>query len=111
MPTYLLFSTLTAEGRRSLHANPDRVLRVNTEIEQLGCKVIAQYATIGEFDFVTIIEAPDSETVANVSIGLGRRGTVNVTSMPLLSVETLRATLKGPDQLAAAPVVGGHDRP
>ena len=109
MPTYLLFSTLTPEGRETLHANPDRVLGVNKEVEEFGCKVIAQYATLGHFDFLTIVEAKDAETVAHLSIDLGSRGTVNVTSVPALSVEDLRAKLKGHDQLAAAPVVGGKD--
>src|ERR1700694_5180485 len=109
MPTYILFSTLTPEGRQTLHANPDQVLVVNKEVEEFGCKVIAQYATLGQFDFVTIVEANDSETVAHLSIDLGSRGTVNVTSIPALSVESLRAKLKGHEQLAAAPVVGGKD--
>ena len=62
MPTYILFSILTPEGRQTLHANPDRVLGVNKEVEDFGCKVLAQYATLGQFDFVTVIEAEcDSE--------------------------------------------------
>ena len=108
MATYILFSTLTSEGRQTLHANPDRVLGVNDEVEAFGCKVLAQYATLGQFDFVTVIEAADSETVAHLSIDLGSRGTVNVTSVPALSVEALRTKLKGSEQLAAAPVVGGE---
>ncbi len=107
MATYFLFSTLTPEGRQTLHANPDRVLGVNKEVEDFGCKVVAQYATLGQFDFITIIEAKDSETVAHLSIDLGSRGTVNVVSVPALSVEDLRVKLKGKEQLAAAPVTGG----
>ncbi len=102
MGTYMLFSTLTPEGRQTLHANPDRVLGVNQEVEDFGCKVIAQYATLGQFDFVTIIEAADGETVAHLSIDLGSRGTVNVWSVPALSVEELRTKLKAKEQLAAA---------
>lgn len=108
MPTYLLFSTLTPEGRQTLHANPDRVLGVNKEVEDFGCKVLAQYATLGQFDFLTIVEADDSETVAHLSVDLGSRGTVTVSSVEALSVEALRAKLKGAKQLAAAPVVGGR---
>ena len=107
MATYFLFSTLTPEGRQTLHANPDRVLGVNQEVEDFGCKVLAQYATLGQYDFITIIEAKDAETVAHLSIDLGSRGTVNVMSVPALSVEDLRAKLKGKAQLAAAPVAGG----
>jgi uncharacterized protein with GYD domain len=108
MPTYLLFSTLTPEGRHTMHANPDRMLGVNHEVEEFGCKVIAQYATLGQFDFVTIVEADDPETIAHLSIDLGSRGTVNVTSVPAVSVEDLLAKLKGHRQLAAAPVIGGE---
>jgi uncharacterized protein with GYD domain len=108
MPTYLLFSTLTPEGRQTLHANPDRVLGVNKEVEDFGCKVLAQYATLGQFDFLTIVEADDSETVAHLSVDLGSRGTVTVSSVEALSVEALRAKLKEAKQLAAAPVVGGR---
>jgi uncharacterized protein with GYD domain len=108
MPTYLLFSTLTPEGRQTLHANPDRVLGVNKEVEDFGCKVLAQYATLGQFDFLTVVEADDSETVAHLSVDLGSRGTVTVSSVEALSVEALRAKLKGAKQLAAAPVVGGR---
>ena len=110
MPTYILFSTLTPEGRQTLHANPDRVLGVNKEVEDFGCKVLAQYATLGQFDFVTVVEADDSETVAHLSVDLGSRGTVAVTSVEAISVEALRAKLKGPKQLAATPVVGGSRR-
>jgi uncharacterized protein with GYD domain len=106
MPIYLLFSTLTPQGRQTLHANPDRVLGVNTEVEEFGCKVLAQYAALGQFDFLTIVEADDSETVAHLSIDLGSRGTVSVSSVEAISVEALRAKLKGQKQLAAAPVVG-----
>ena len=95
MPTYILFSTLTPEGRQTLHANPDRVLGVNKEVEEFGCKVIAQYATLGQFDFVTIVEANDSETVAHLSIDLGSRGTVNVTSFRLC-----RSKVSGPSSRA-----------
>jgi uncharacterized protein with GYD domain len=106
MATFILFSTLTPEGRQTLHANPDRVLGVNKEVEEFGCKVLAQYATLGQYDFITIVEAKDSETIAHLSIDLGSRGTVNVMSVPAVSIEDLRAKLKGREQLAAAPVVG-----
>jgi uncharacterized protein with GYD domain len=108
MPTYILFSTLTPEGRQTLHANPDRMLGVNKEVEEFGCKVLAQYAILGQFDFLTIVEADDSETVAHLSVDLGSRGTVSVNSVQAISVETLRTKLKGQKQLAAAPVVGGR---
>ena len=68
MPTYILLSTLTPEGRQTLHKNPDRLEQVNKEIADFGCKVVAQYAVLGSYDFVSIVEAPDNETAAHLSI-------------------------------------------
>src|SRR5919108_2214722 len=71
MPTYILMSTLTPDGRQTLHKDPDRLEQVNKEIADFGCKVVAQYAVLGQYDFVTIIEASDNETVAHLSVDLG----------------------------------------
>ena len=62
MPTYILCSSLTAEGGQTLHTTPDRMIEVNREIAEFGCKLVGQYATLGIYDFVTIIEAPDNES-------------------------------------------------
>src|SRR5204863_8171184 len=75
MPTYILFTTLTSEGVQTLKNNPARIREVNKEVEQLGATVKAQWATLGRFDFVNILEAPDEETMARVSMELGSRGT------------------------------------
>ena len=76
MPTYVMLTNLTAEGVRTLKNNPGRVAEVNKEVEQIGAKVVAQYATLGQYDFVTIVEAPDEKTMAKVSVELGSRGTM-----------------------------------
>ena len=99
MPTYVLLSTLTPGGRETLHKNPERIDQVNQEINRFGCKVIAQYAVLGPCDFVTIIEAPDNETAAHLSLDLGSRGTVSIQTLPALSPEQLRSRLKGEAQL------------
>ena len=99
MPTYILLSTLTPEGRHTLHKNPERITGVNKEIQDFGCKVINQYATLGAYDFVTIVEAPDNETAAHLSIDLGSRGTVNMTTLPALSPTHLSEVMKGPKQI------------
>jgi uncharacterized protein with GYD domain len=85
MPTYLMLTNLSAEGVRTLKNNPDRVGEVNKEVEQMGGKVIVQYATLGQYDFVTVIEAPDERTMAKISVELGSRGTMTsqtLTAMP-----------------------------
>jgi uncharacterized protein with GYD domain len=99
MPTFILLSTLTPEGRQTLHTNPDRLEEVNQEIVDFGCQVVLQYALLGPYDFISIIEAPDNETVAHLTLDLGSRGTVNIMALPAIAREQLRAKLKGPRQI------------
>ena len=99
MPDYVLLSTLTTEGRRTLHAHPERLEAVNQEIEELGCRVLTQYAVLGGYDFVTIVRAPDNEVAAHLSIDLGSRGTVSITTLPTIEIADLRRKLQGPDQI------------
>jgi uncharacterized protein with GYD domain len=99
MPTYILLSTLTPEGRQTLHKNPDRLEQVNKEIADFGCKVVAQYAVLGSYDFVSIVEAPDNETAAHLSIDLGSRGSVNIETLPAIPIPELREKLSGPKQM------------
>ena len=67
MPIYILLSTLTQQGVQTLKANPERLLQVNRDIEELGVRVLHQWATLGEFDFVNVVDAPDIETIAKAS--------------------------------------------
>jgi uncharacterized protein with GYD domain len=99
MPTYVLLSTLTPEGRQTLHGNPDRLEEVNQEIEDFGCTIVVQYALLGPYDFISIIEAPDNETVAHLSLDMGSRGTVNIMVLPAILRAQLRDKLKGPRQM------------
>jgi uncharacterized protein with GYD domain len=100
MPIYVLLSTLTPEGRETLHRNPDRVKAVDQEISALGCKVISQYALLGAYDFITIIDAPDNETIAHLSVDLGARRTANFITLPAIAIEDFAAKLKGSSHLA-----------
>jgi len=93
MPTYLMLTNLTAEGVRTLKNNPGRVAEVNKEVEQIGAKVVSQYATLGQYDFVTIVEAPDDKTMAKVSVELGSRGTMTSETMAALPSEELAGSL------------------
>ena len=99
MATYVLLSSLTSEGGQTLHAHPERMAEVNNEIEQFGCHVVSQWAVLGIYDFVTVVEAPDNETVAHLSVDLGSRGTVKITTLPAIPVESLAEKLKGPAQM------------
>ncbi len=75
MPTYIMLTTLNPDGVQTIKNNPRRIKEVNKEVEQLGATVKAQWATLGRFDFVNVIEAPDEQTIARVSLELGSRGT------------------------------------
>ena len=99
MATYILLTTLTSEGAQTLHAHPERLSAVNEEIAKLGCSVQAQYATLGAYDFVTVLEAPDNATVAHLSVDLASRGTAKITTLPAVTMTALMDKLKGPDQI------------
>ena len=93
MPTYVMLTNLTPDGVRTLKSNPNRVSEVNKEVEQIGAKVLAQYATLGRYDFVTIVEAPDDKTMAKVSVELGSRGTMTSETMAAMASEELASAL------------------
>jgi len=93
MPIYILLSRLSQQGVATLQANPTRLLEVNRDVEELGARVLHQWATLGEFDFVNVIEAPDTATVARVSIALGARGSTKIETLPALTIDELVATL------------------
>jgi uncharacterized protein with GYD domain len=87
MPTYIMLSTLTPEGVQTVKNNPQRIKEVNKEIEQIGAKVLAQWAVLGQFDFVNVIEAPDEKTMAKVSLELGSRGTATYQSLAAIPID------------------------
>jgi uncharacterized protein with GYD domain len=86
MPTYIMMSRLTNEGRKTIKNNPERIKEVDKEIENMGAKVLAQYATLGMFDFINILEAPDNETIARVSTELGARGTIDIMTLSAIPI-------------------------
>ena len=85
LPTYVLLSNLTPEGRQTIKQRPDRIDNVNKEMEALGVKVVSQFMVLGPYDFVSIVEAPDNEAIAHLSVELGSRGTVEILSMPAIA--------------------------
>ena len=89
MPTYLMLSRLTAKGVQTLNANPARLKEVNKDVEELGARVLHQWASLGPFDFVNVVEAPDAETIARVSVQLGSRGSSKLESYELLDIGSL----------------------
>ena len=87
MATYILLSSLTAQGVQTLKSNPDRLREVNRDVEELGAKVVNQWATLGEYDFVNVVEAPDAATIARVSVALGARGSAKLQTMAALEID------------------------
>jgi uncharacterized protein with GYD domain len=94
LATYILLSTLTDEGRKTVKAKPSRIQEVNKEIEAMGAKVVGQWAVLGPYDFVNVVEAPNNETVARISVELGARGTIQIMTMPAIPVEEFQARLR-----------------
>jgi uncharacterized protein with GYD domain len=94
MPIFILLSTLTQQGVQTIKSNPERLRQVNADVEEFGCKVLHQWATLGEFDFVNIVEAPDIATVAKVSIALSARGSTKIETLPALDIEDFLKTLE-----------------
>jgi len=93
MPTFIMLATLTPEGVATVKNNPGRIREVNKEVEQLGAKVTAQWAALGRFDFISVVEAPDDETMARVSLELGSRGTAKYETLTAIPVEDFIASL------------------
>jgi uncharacterized protein with GYD domain len=94
MALYVILSNLTDEGRKTIKARPERIKEVNKEIETMGGKVIAQYACLGPYDFVNVIEAADNEVITRVSVEMGSRGTLQMMTMPAVTVDEFVARIK-----------------
>lgn len=93
MPIFILLSSLSTQGVQTLKSNPDRLREVNRDVEELGAHVLHQWATLGKFDFVNVVEAPDLATIAKVSVALAARGSTKIETLPALSVDELLASL------------------
>ena len=93
MPLYVMLTTLTDRGLQTLRANPERLAAVNKDVEELGARVLHQWACLGPFDFVNIVEAPDAATVAKLSVALGARGSAKLQSYELMEVSDFLAAL------------------
>ena len=94
MPKYILLSSLTPVGRRTLKERPTRMKEVDDEIRAMGIKILSQFATLGPFDFVNIVEAPNNEAISKLSIELTSRGTIQITTIPAIDIDTFIETLK-----------------
>ena len=89
MATFILLSKLTDEGAQTIKEEPERILAVNRELEEYGVRVLNQWAVLGPYDFVNVVEAPDVATVAKMSIALGARGSTRIETLPALEIDEL----------------------
>ena len=94
MPTYILLSQLTDEGWKTVKERPERIKEVNEELKAMGVKVVQQYAVLGSYDFINVVEAADNQKIAKVSIDLGSRGTIRLTTLPAIPIDDFIASLK-----------------
>ncbi|MBA7712849.1 Glutamine synthetase and cystathionine beta-lyase binding protein [subsurface metagenome] len=94
MATYVMLTTLTDEGRKTIKEKPERIKEVNKEVESMGVKILAQYALLGQYDFVNILEAPNNEVMSKVAIELGARGTLQTTTLAAMTLDDFIKSLK-----------------
>jgi uncharacterized protein with GYD domain len=94
MATFILLSKLTDEGAQTLTHEPERLKEVNHELERMGVRVLSQWAVLGAYDFVNLVEAPDNVTIARVSLQLSSRGTVRITTLAAIPIDELIAGLR-----------------
>jgi uncharacterized protein with GYD domain len=92
MAMYILLSNLTDEGAKTVKKNPGRIKEVNKELEALGVKVLSQYAVLGPYDFVNVVEGPDNETMARVSAELASRGSIKILTMSAIPIDDFIAS-------------------
>jgi len=95
MAIYVMLTTLTDEGRKTIKENPERIKEVNKEVEAMGVKIVAQYAVLGPYDFVNVIDASSNEVIARVAMELGARGTLQTMTMAGMSLDDFIRGVKG----------------
>ena len=95
MSVYVMLSTLSESGRKVLRGRPGWIRKVNADMQRMGARVVAQYAVLGPYDFVTIIEAPDNATISRVSVELGARGGVAGMTMAAIPLDEFIGRLEG----------------
>ena len=94
MPVYLMLTTLTDEGRKAINEDPERLRDINKEVELMGVKIVVQYALLGQYDFVNILEAPSNEIMAKLSTRMSAKGTTQTMTLAAIPLESLIETLK-----------------
>ena len=99
MATFILLSTLTDEGAQTIREDPERIRAVNQALDRVGVHVVSQWAVLGSYDFVNVVEAPDNPTIARVSAALVARGSVRIMALPAIPIDEFIAALRPHDEV------------
>ena len=102
MSLYVMLSTLSESGRKVLRERPGWIRKVNGDLQRMGARVVAQYALLGPYDFLTVVDAPDNSTISRVSVEIGARGSVQMMTMAAIPLDEFIGCLERP---------GGDKRP
>jgi uncharacterized protein with GYD domain len=94
MPIYIALTNVSAEGRKAIKEDPARIKANNKEIEAMGVKILAQYATLGQYDFINIFEAPNDAAIFKVALNLTGRGVDQVQTLSAKTLDDFIATVK-----------------
>jgi uncharacterized protein with GYD domain len=94
MPVYVMLTTLTDAGRKAIQEEPERLREINKEVEFAGVKILDQYALLGQYDFLNVLEAPSNEAIAKLAIRLSSKGTTQTLTLAAISIDDLIQTLK-----------------
>jgi uncharacterized protein with GYD domain len=94
MAVYLMLTTLTDAGRKAIQEDPERLREINKEVEFMGVKILDQYALLGQYDFVNILEAPSNEAMAKLAIRLSAKGTTQTLTLAAITLDSLIDALK-----------------
>jgi len=94
MAVYVMLTTLTDEGRKTIKKKPERIKEVNKEVEAMGVKILAQYALLGSYDFLNVLEAPGNDAISRLAVELGSRGTLQSTTMAAMTMDDFVKSLK-----------------
>ncbi|MHB9003736.1 MAG: GYD domain-containing protein [Coriobacteriia bacterium] len=95
MATFIMLSRLTDQGARTVKENPEHILEVNDQLAEIGVTVLHQFAVLGSYDFVNIVQAAGMEVVARASLELSSRGSIRIETLPAMPVDGLIEVLKG----------------
>jgi len=94
MITYIMLSSITSQGAKTLRSKPERIKEVNEQVAKMNARIISQYAVLGPYDFITILEAPDNETVAKISLEIGARGSVKILTLAAIPIDSFISNMK-----------------